>query len=201
MNKKFKHFPKLFLVAFLSLGLLTACASKKAPEDILIKTKQAIVSLNSGQFNLNASIIGEAEANKIDLEGDLSSTFVKNPADGGLDLDLSMTLKGDIKSPEKNVNLTTQFQIISQALNYYLKIDEFKTTEENLQFLTPLINLYKGKWLHLSEDFIPESIASFQRSEADKLKMKQLDDLFVLSELFKVKEDRGSEKIAMRFMF
>ena len=61
--------------------------------------------------------------------------------------------------------------------------------------MQPLIDMYKGKWLRIAEDFIPEDIRNLQdEDEATKLKQEQLKDLFLKTALFDVVKEYGIEK-------
>lgn len=193
MNK----YPKiiaLFLFALAFSSVLSACG-KKAPEDVLTRTKQAMVEMKSGNIALQAALEGTSENNSLQASGHLGLTFSHEGVDKPMAFNLTADLDGQMKSPEKDLNLKTVFNLISEAGSYYFKIDDFQTNEESLEFLVPLLRVYQGKWYHLSEDFIPSTISDFQASSADTVKKKQLDDLFVSSPLFTVETDHGTKKI------
>lgn len=195
MNK-YSKIITLFLFAFFFSSVLSAC-QKKAPEDVLTRAKQAMVQMKSGRITLHATVSGKSDKTSLEAQSDLKLAF-KNEPNKPIALDLQADLNGQMNSPEKDLSLKTAFNLISESGKYYFKVDEFQTNEENLQFLVPLIQVYQGKWYHLSEDFIPSAISELQVSSADAVKKKQLDELFVGSALFDIQADHGTKKINNR---
>ena len=194
MHKSIKITVLLLAVFGFSAVSLSACA-KKAPDDVLLRAKEALVQLSSGRMTLEARLSGTSEKTSLEAKGHLEAVIKNEGQSKPMALDLTAQIDGKMGTPEKALNLNTIFNLISKEGKYYFKVDDFQTNEENLQFLVPLLKAYLGKWYRLSEDFIPPAISEFQASTVDTVKKKQLNDLFVASPLFVVETDHGIKKV------
>lgn len=192
MKKNSQRSFSLFLSLVIALSFLSAC-SKKTPEDILVKTKQALVDLNSGKVKVTFDINTEDEKTLLAIQGDIEATFDQTMPQSKVDFVLN--LQGAVTTDGQKAGLTLSLQGLRNGVDYYFKMNQLNTTAESLQFLQTIFNSYQEKWLRLDESFIPPQITSLGGSTLDELNLKQRQDLFVQTELFTIKEDKGIQTL------
>lgn len=191
----------LFL-AGISLLALTACGKPmEAPESVINKAKTAIVDISSGHVVAAATAKGGNGTDGLNFDGKLDLAFDKKD-ETKQKADLHLTLTGDLKSAEKNLNGELDFNFVTLEKQYYAKLNKLSTSDQSLTQFQPIIDLYKGKWLRIAEDFIPENIRNMQtEDEAAKLKQQKMKDLFVETNLFDVTKEYGVEKLNGRNVY
>lgn len=187
---------KSFLLLGATLLLLTACGkSVEDPEVVLKKAKEAIVAVNSGHVDVTATMDGGNGTDDLSFSGDVAFSFDKSDKMNGM-FDLHVALSGDMQSEDKTLDGDLDVNFVTLNKEYYVKLNQLNSSDESLQTMVPFIDLYSGKWLRVAEDFIPENIRNLQgEDEIMELKRKQLEDLFVETELFTVTKEYGIEKL------
>ena len=186
-----------YLALLLSpLFVLTACGSAvESPEQVMNKAKIAMVEIKSGEIDITASVDGNNGADDLKFEGDIEVAFdksdEKNPK-----MELSVDVAGDMKSAERNLDGSLDFDLITLNKEYYVMLNELTSSDEGLKQVTPFVNLYLGKWLRIAEDFIPENVRNLQGLDDEALaKKKQLEELFQDTKLFTVTTEYGVENL------
>lgn len=175
---------------------LTACGKPlESPESVMDKAKQAIVDVQSGQVDVSATVDGNNGSDDLDFGGNVSLTFDKRSEDDQK-FNLHVDLSGKMKASEQSLDGDLNFDFITLNQEYYVLLSELSSSDPSVTAIEPFISIYKGKWLRIAEDFIPENIRDLQgQDEALKLKKKQLEDLFVETSLFDVVKEYGVEKL------
>lgn len=184
---------KVFLLA-LSASVLSACGAS-APEDLLTQTKKAIVATESGRLDMTATIKGRGGESEMDVLADAMLAFSRPSAGESRLFEATVDLSGAIKGAERDLDLDLNFDWISGAARAYLKVNDFASNDETLQLYAPLINMYKGKWIYLSEGFLPAELALLPSEGEDEVSRQRRQDLLVESTLFNVVEDNGMKKV------
>lgn len=185
-----------FLLLLISL-VLTACGqnSIESPESVLDKAKEAVLSIDSGNVEVTAKAYGDDGTSDLSMDGDLGVLFNKKD-EKNQKMDIKLALSGDMKSSEKAVNGTLDFNFINIGKQYYVKVNKLDSNDESLAGIKPVVDLYLAKWLRIAEDFIPQNIRDFQQQDEEtKLKKKQLEDLFLKTKLFTVAKEYGIETL------
>jgi len=173
---------------------LSACGSS-APEDILTQTKQAILSTESGHIDITANLKARGGDSSMDVLTDVMLDFARQDAGGARLFDWTIDISGLIEGAERDLDLDLNVNWIAGGPQNYVKINDFASNDDTLQLYLPLVNLYKGKWVYLSEAFLPPELAFLPTSGEDEVKRQQRDDLFVSSSLFTITKDNGSKKV------
>lgn len=196
MRNKLFITPKYFLLAGLTLFVLSSCGeSLESPEAVIDKAKQVIVDVTSGQIDATVKAEGKNGTDDLIFEGGMEMTFDKSDAENQK-LDLHIMLSGDFQAGEKSLDGDLDVNFVTIDTEYYVKLNKLSSSDESLTSIQPFIDLYMDKWLRIAEDFIPENIRDIQgQDEAVVLKKKQLQDLFVDTTLFDVVKEFGMEKL------
>lgn len=191
----------LFL-AVISLLALSACGKPmEAPETVINKAKQAIVNISSGHVEGTATARGGDGTNDLKFDGAMQLTFDKKDSQKQK-FDFHVALSGALKATEKSLSGELDLNFIGLEKEYYAKLNKLSTSDDSMKQLQPFVDQYKGKWLKISEDFIPENIRNMQtQDETVKLKRQQLEDLFVKTNLFDVTKEYGVEKLNGRSVY
>jgi len=197
MKRNYFMVSKFMVLGALTLFTLTACSSGVLddPEVVMDKAKQAIVKVTTGHVDVSASMEGDNGAEDMTFLGDLELTFDKSDLEDQK-ADLHLDISGNMQVDEKTIGGSLDFNFITLSKAYYVMLNKIETSDDSLKEMEPFINLYLGKWLRIEDTIIPEDIREFQgQDEAMKLKQKQLEDLFVETELFTVSKEYGIEKL------
>jgi hypothetical protein len=197
MNNKNLPFAKFFIATIVCALALSSCGNKlEAQSEVLLKAKEAIIAAESGEVEVTAAVNGGNGDDDLQFTGDLNLVFDKSDIENRK-IDLQVDLSGLMKAGEQVLNGDLDAQLIALSNEYYVKLDELSSSDGSLASVEPFIDLYKGKWLRVAEDFIPENIRNLQgEDEATTLKRQQLETLFLETELFKVSKDYGIEKLS-----
>lgn len=190
-------FVSRYLVLLLAtVFLLTACGEKlESPEKVMAKAKEAITDVESGSLKMTADVDGKNGVDDMTFEGGMEMTFDSRDKEN-YKLDLHVALSGDLQAGEKKLNGDLDVDFVTVDKKYYLKLNNLESSDDSLTAMKPFIDLYKSKWLHIEDDFIPQDIRELQsEDEAAKLKKKQLENLFKETTLFDVVKEYGIEKL------
>ncbi len=187
---------KYVLLAMVAMLSLTACNKPlEAPETVMEKAKQAIVEVQSGQVDVVATVDGNNGSDDLDFDGNMSLTFDKREEENSK-FNLHLDVSGLMQAGEQQLDGDLDFDFITLDKEYYVMLNELASSDPNVKSIEPFVGLYKGKWLRIAEDFIPENIRDLQgQDEALMLKKRQLEDLFVETTLFDVVKEYGVEKL------
>ena len=190
------------LLAGLSLFALTACGKPmESPEVVINKAKEALVNISSGHVEASATAKGNNGTDDLKFDGKMELTFDKSD-ETKQKADFHAALSGDLKAAEKSLSGEIDLNFVALEKQYYAKLSKLSTSDDSLTQVQPLIDQYKGKWLRIAEDFIPENIRNMQeQDEATKLKQQQMKDLFVKTTLFDVTKEYGVEKLNGRKVY
>lgn len=202
MNKQsFFKAGYLFLTGF-SLVMLTACGWRmEAPEEVINKAKEALVNISSGHIEATATANGDNGTDGLNFDGNIELTFDKSD-ETKQKADFHMALSGDLKTAEKNLDGELDLNFVTLEKEYYAKLNKLSSSDASLVQYQPVIDLYKGKWLRIAEDFIPQDIRDIQgQDEAAKLKQQKMKDLFVETTLFDITKEYGVEKLNGRSVY
>lgn len=196
MKNPFFFVSKYLLLAALSVTMLAACGeSLESPETVMNKAKEAVVEVDSGKIEVTAKAEGQNGTDDLLFTGEVEMVFDKQDRENKK-MDLHVSLSGDLKAGEKELNGDFDLNLLTLAEQYYVKLNKLESSDESITQMKPFIDMYKGKWLKIAEDFVPEDIRDLQgEDEAMRLKKKQLEDLFVETKLFDVVKEYGVEKL------
>lgn len=201
--KKQSFFKAWYLVpAVFSVLALTACGKPmESPETVMQKAKEAIVDITSGKVMATATAKGSNGTDDLKFDGGMQLTFDKKDELKKM-FDLHVSLSGDLKAQDKNLSGELDLNFIALEKEYFAKLNKLASSDESMTAIQPVLDQYKGKWLRIAEDFIPENIREVQaEDEATKLKRQQLEDLFVRTTLFDVTKEYGVEKLNGRSVY
>jgi|GEM_PF-2023471 len=191
----------LFL-AGVSLVALTACGKPmEAPEAVINKAKQAVMDVSSGHVTAMATAKGTNVTDNLNFDGKMELAFDKSDLTKPK-ADFHVALSGGLKAAEKSLNGAFDLNFVTLDKLYYAKLNKLSTSDDSLITVQPFIDKYKGKWLKIAEDFIPQNIRDMQvEDEATKLKQQKMKELFVQSTLFDVTKEYGVEKLNGRSVY
>ncbi len=193
-----RRFKITFLFGFALLALSACGQEVVVPDDVLMKAKEAMTSINSGRFQVDVSLDSMSEGT-LNLDGSLAFAFDGREVVGADSTELHLDFLGDMETEAQSLNLNLDAEFIRLASDYYVRVNELASNDPNLQVLIPLVNPYKGGWLQIAEDFIPENLQAFQsEDEASALIVEQMKQLLVSTDLFTIQEVLGMKKVNER---
>jgi len=196
MKRHYLYASKFLLLGALALVTLSACnKALEDPEVVMDKAKEAIVSVTSGQVDITASMKGNNGEEGLSFSGEIDLAFDKSEK-GNRKMDLGVDVSGNMQAADKILDGDLDLNFITVDQEYYIKLNALESSDESLTAVQPFVKIYLGKWLHIAEDFIPQDIRELQDEDAAmELKKKQLEDLFVDTDLFTVTKEYGIEKL------
>ncbi len=195
--KRLESAPKFFALILFSLALLAGCnnAATESPDDVMAKAKQALLTIDSAEVEVEASVLGSSSSDDLDFSGSMELAF-DNTDEENKKMDLHIDVSALMQADERSLSGDVDLGIVVMGNEYFVKLNELSSNDPSWASILPFVNLYKGKWLQIEETFIPENIRELQNEdEAAVLKREQMEALFLEKELFKVKKDYGVESL------
>ena len=187
---------KLFIVFALSLFTLTACDDvSETPEEVLQNFKQEVTEIKSADISGEVSMKGSDGEDMIDFTSDMNLKFDRRDMEDRK-TDVMISMSGAMKAAENAFDGDLDLSIRTLNDKYYIRLGKLESTSEGMQAIQPVLEDYIGKWLHISDDFIPENIRQIEQKDEETLaKEKQLKQLFVDTDLFTVSQEYGVESV------
>jgi len=191
-----KQLFKLFALFGFSVLLLTSCGAKQeSSEQVIQKFKDNLTQINSADMGITVDVNGTQASDKIDASARLDVKFDRQEEEDHK-MEMGVSLSGNMKTEDQTFSGDLGFDLISLNDDFYVKLLTFDTTDENLKALEPLIALYKGNWLHLASELIPENIRNIQKKDPETLlKEKALKQLFVETRIVNITKEYGVETV------
>jgi hypothetical protein len=191
---------QLTRIGFLGLAAafaLTACGgfTPKAPKDVIQKFKETVRDVQAADMQVDAVMSSADAKDNLSLNVGIGAKFDHRD---GVDRkgDLRLKLSGSLLAGGKTLDGNLGLEIRTLADAFYFNISKLESSDPAMEKYKEIINGYKGKWLHLASDFVPESLKQFQnRDEKTLAKEKQLKDIFVSTNLFEVNKEFGVEDL------
>ncbi len=187
---------KLFVFALFSAVLLSACGTpNETPETVIDNAKEALIEIKSGDVDFSIDLMGSSEEDDIQFNGDIVLLF-DHQDEKNKKVDLHVDISGDMQAQDKALDGDLDFEFVSIGSDYYVRLNELRTSDDSLTEAQPIIDSHKDKWLHIVEDFIPEELRNLQEEDEEMAeKRRQLHELFVDTNLFDVIKEYGVESI------
>ena len=190
MNIK-KLFKVFAAVALSSLFLASCGGGNESPEQVIEKFKENVTEIESGDISAEVIIKGVDNEDTIDFSADISVRFDRKVLEERK-ADINIVLGGIMQTADKMFEGNADFSLRTLADQYYIRLDELKTTDASMQQILQIVENYVGKWLYIDSDFIPENIRQLQQEDEETLKKEeQLKQLFVKSKIFYVDKEYG----------
>ena len=193
---------KTVIASILSIAFLTACeGAVESPEEVMSKMKQNLSEVNSGDFSGDIAMTGSGQGETVDFNIDLALKFdridVENRA-----MELELKTAGTMSALEETVDADVDLQFKTVGEQYYIRLNKFDSTDQNINEIKPLLDTYISKWLHISSDFIPEDIRKLQDKDEETLaKEAQLKELFLSTNLFTIVKEYGIDTLDGKKMY
>lgn len=195
--KRFESLQKLSAISLLSLVLLAGCnsGSTESPDDVIEKAKEALLEIDSAEIEVDASVLGSSSSDDLDFTGTMELAFDNTDEENKM-MDLHLDVSALMKAGERSLTGDIDLAVVVMGNEYFVKLNELDSSDPSWSSVLPFVNLYKGKWLQIAEDFIPENIRELQsEDDAAELKREQMEALFLEKELVRVKKDYGVETL------
>ncbi|MDH5596851.1 MAG: hypothetical protein OEY44_01995, partial [Candidatus Peregrinibacteria bacterium] len=195
-----KEIITLSKITSLSLGaalLMLGCGkSMESPEMVLQKSREALISIESGDVGASIKVQGASVEDQLGFEAALDIAFDKSDI-SDVAVDLSLDVKGLMKTDEKTLDGALNMDFIKVGNGYFLKLNTVESSDVGFSQIKPFIDLYVGKWLKLDEAIIPPDLAGLAEMDEEMLAKKtQMEELFVETNLFTVTKEYGVEQLA-----
>ena len=159
------------------------------------KLKQNFTEVKSGDFSGDIAMTGSGQGETVDFNITAGLKFDRNDLENRA-MELQVKTNGTMSALEKTVDADIDFEMKTVGEMYYIRLNKFDSTDENMAQIKPLLDNYTGKWLHLPSEYIPEDLRNLQnKDEATLAKEKQLKDLFLETDLFSVVKEYGIETL------
>lgn len=176
---------------------LTACDSftPESSKDVVQKFKKATTEIKAADFAVEGTMTGLDKQDKVDLNIGVGAKFDRRE---GVDRkgDLKLKLGGMMSAAGKSLSGDLDVEIRTLGDNFFFNISKLNADDPAMEKYKEVIDGYRGKWLKLSSDFIPESLKQFQKKDEKALEREnQLKDLFVGIDLFDVNKEFGVESL------
>ena len=187
---------KLLVVFALSLFALAACGQPtETPEQVLQNFKQKVTEIKSADISGKVSMKASDNEGMMDFTSDADFKFDRRDMEDRK-TDVTVSMSGVMKVAENAFDGDLDLNLRTLNGDYYIRIDKLDSSSENMQAVRPVFENYIGKWLRISEDFIPENIRQIEQKDEETLaKEKQLKQLFVDTNLFIVAKEYGVENV------
>jgi len=187
---------KPFIIFALSVFVLASCAKPvETPEEVLQHFKEGVTQIKSADISGQISMKGSDGEDMIDFSADTNFKFDRRDMEDRK-TDVTVSMSGAMKAAENAFDGDLDFNIRTLNDNYYIRLDKLDSSSENMQAMQPVFDDYIGKWLRVSDDFIPENIRQIEQKDEETLaKEKQLKQLFVDTDLFTVSKEYGVENV------
>lgn len=179
------------------LFALTACDSftPESSKDVIQKFKETAKEIKAADFAVEGTMTGVDKADKIDLSVGVGAKFDQRE---GVDRkgDLKLKLGGMMTAAGKSLSGDLDVEIRTLGDNFFFNIAKLNADDPSMAKYKEIIDGYRGKWLKLSSDFVPESLKQFQKKDEKAIEReKQLKDLFVSIDMFDVNKEFGVESL------
>lgn len=181
-----------------ALFALTACGSftPESSKDVVQKFKKATTEIKAADFAVEGAMVGLDKEDKIDLNVGVGAKFDRRE---GVDRkgDLKLKLGGSMAAAGKSLSGDVDVEVRTLGDNFFFNIAKLDADDPAMAKYKEIIDGYRGKWLKLSSDFIPESLKQFQKKDEKALEReRQLKELFVGIDLFDVNKEFGVESLS-----
>lgn len=188
---------KLFILSSIALITLAGCGSKskESPEVVMQKFKENVRTIESVDGSGTIVMKGEDASDNINLTGS-ADIKVDNREGQERKFDMSLKLDGNLIASGRQLEakLNVMLKVLGDSL--YFNISELESSDPSIESFKPVIEPYKGKWLKLASEFVPQNLKELQQQDPVALeKEEQLKDLFVNTKLFEVTEQHGIESV------
>jgi hypothetical protein len=192
---------RLLKVSFLGLAsvlMLTACSNftPESPKDVVQKFKETLRDVKAADLQVDGVMSSADTKDNMRLNITLGAKFDHRD---GVDRkgDLGLKLGGNLVAGGKNLDGSVDLDIRTIGDAFYFNIAKLDSSDPEMAKYKEVIDGYRGKWLHLASDFVPESLKQFQKKDEKALaREKQLKDLFVNTNLFEVNKEFGVESLS-----
>lgn len=193
IKSQFKKLSFLFAV----MVVLGGCSSVK-PEssaDVVQKFKETAVGIKAADFEVEAKMKGEDEKDNMDLSVGLAAKVDQREGEDRK-LDLGLKLDGGLTAGGKQLSGSLDMALRVLADNFYFKVSKLDSNDPSMAKYKEVVDQYRGKWLQLASDFVPQSVKQLQEKDEETLaREKKLKDLFVSTNLFEVSKEFGVESL------
>ncbi len=196
MKTKSQILKSMVLCAGVLLAL-TACDSfsPESSKDVIQKFKQTAKEIKAADFAVEATMAGLDTKDKVNLNVGLVAKFDRRE---GVDrkLDVKLKMGGSMNAGGKSLKGDLDVAIRVLADNFFFNFATLESDDPSMAPYKELIDGYRGKWLKLPSDFVPESFRQFQKKDEKTVEREgQLKDLFVNTDLFDVNKEFGVESL------
>jgi len=187
-------------IGFLGLAsvfALTACGdgAALAPKEVVQKFKEAVREIEAADLQVDAVMSSSDAKDNLSLNIGVGAKFDHRDSVDRKG-DLRLKLGGSLLAGGKTLNGDLDLDIRTLGDAFYFNIAKLESSDPSMEKYKEVISGYKGKWLHLASDFVPESFKQFQkRDEKTLAKEKQVKDIFVSTNLFEVNKEFGIESL------
>lgn len=188
---------KLFIAFFTSVMFLSACAapSGEAPETVIKNTQSKVRDIKAADVSAVLTMKGIDQEDAIDFtaKGDLQ---IDHMVDTDKKISANLDIDGSLKAKEQAMTGAVALAIKIVGQEFFFKLDKFDSDDPSFAEYKMLIDPFKGKWLKLASDFVPENIKNIQGKDEEALAMeRQLKDAFANADIFEVAKEYGTEKM------
>jgi hypothetical protein len=194
-NKRFFIFKVFALFCLCALVLASCGKATEAPEDVIQKFKEEATQINSADISTEVVVNGTDNQDTIDATANVGAKFnIKDPENKKADIKIA--LGGIMKTAEQSLDGNVDINIRTIGGKYYILLSKFESSSESMKAVQTVLGGYIGKWLHVVDEAIPESIRQVQKKdEATLAKEKQLKQLFIDTNLLTVTKEYGVETV------
>lgn len=176
---------------------LTSCGEGKplASKDVVQKFKETVREIRAADFKVDATMSSVDANDNLKLKIGIGAKF-DHRDNGDRKGELGLGFGGSLFAGGKTLNGDLDLALRTLGDAFYFKVGTLESSDPAMDKYKQIIDGYKGKWLHLANDFVPESLKRFQRrDEATLAKERQSKDIFVSSNLFEVNKEFGIESL------
>ncbi len=155
----------LLVLFVLTVGLLSACSTpKEDPEQVMNKFKSAMTEIQSGDLTVDLAMQGADAQDNLDFTGKLDLKFDRENEEERK-ADVALTVSGSMQTAERSLSGNVELAFRTLGNQFYLQLKKLEADDPSLQSIAPIVKLYEGKWLKLSEDLIPENVRKLQEKD------------------------------------
>jgi hypothetical protein len=193
-NKSFLF--KILPLFFFSLFVLTSCGQpSESPESVIQKFKEQAIKVNSGDISAEMKMKGEDKTDVMDFTATADFKFDRSDQKNSK-TDTKVAFNGALKAADQSLDGDVAFNVRTVNNGYYIFLDKLNSTSEQVKQIKTVLDKYMGKWLRISDSFIPENLRQpEEKDEATLAKEEQLKRLFVDTDLFIVAKEYGVESV------
>jgi hypothetical protein len=188
---------KRTLILGASVLVLTACngGGGESPEKVMEKFQAAVEEIYAADAKVTVSMKGTDDQGDVDFKLVADFQFDR-PDKGDRKADIDLEVTGALKAGEQTLDGDLDLKLRTIGDEFYFKLGKLESSDPSVENFMPLIEPFKGKWMHLSKDFIPESLRELQEKDPAALeKEEQFKKLFAESNLFEIDKEFGVETV------